>query len=49
MIILYVYEIYILGDDENKEFYLILVIAANAYPVLYEFLQAWKTGPAEYC
>lgn len=36
MIILYVYELYILGADLNKSFYLNLVIAANAYPVLYE-------------
>ena len=36
MIILYVYEIYILGADEDKLLFLILVGISNIYPVAYE-------------
>lgn len=36
MIILYVYEVYILGHDESKMLFLILVGISNIYPVAYE-------------
>lgn len=36
MIILYVYEVYILGNDEDKILFLILVGISNIYPVAYE-------------
>jgi hypothetical protein len=48
MIILYTYEIYIHGNDENKVIYLSLLIVSNIYPVAYECVQAYKIGLVEY-
>ena len=38
MVILFVFEIYINGNEDNKILYLTLLIIANIYPVAYECL-----------
>ena len=48
MIILFVYEIYIVGDDEHKATYVILLAIANVYPVAYEINQAIRGGISDY-